>query len=143
MTTSLTYFRLQYSLGTAAWSTKISVYELSNHHPPPQPFYSPFSGNTRVSWCQKKKLFLNFMVLGRITRGRHTDNPGGRHSIGTNQQSTSINHQFSCRMPFLSQPSQFILTWDRHSNMVDCIPYGLVRNTVFINYATNVKFIKC
>ena len=26
------------------------------------------------------------MVLGRITRGRHTDNLGGRHSIRTNQQ---------------------------------------------------------
>jgi len=31
------------------------------------------------------------MVLGRIRRGRHTDNPGGRHSIRTYQQSTSIN----------------------------------------------------
>jgi len=31
------------------------------------------------------------MVLGRITRGRHTDNPGERHSIWTNQQSISIN----------------------------------------------------
>ena len=30
-------------------------------------------------------------MLGRITRGRHTDNLGGRHSIQTNQQSTSIN----------------------------------------------------
>jgi len=30
-------------------------------------------------------------VLGRITRGRDTDNPGGRHSIRTSQQSTSIN----------------------------------------------------
>jgi len=29
------------------------------------------------------------MVLGRIHR--HTNNPGGRHSIRTNQQSTSIN----------------------------------------------------
>jgi len=27
----------------------------------------------------------------RITRGRHTDNPGGHQSIRTNQQSTSIN----------------------------------------------------
>jgi len=31
------------------------------------------------------------MVLARITRGRHTDNPDGRHFIWTNQQSTSIN----------------------------------------------------
>jgi len=25
-------------------------------------------------------------------------------------------------MPFLSQPSQFILAWDRHKNMLDYIP---------------------
>jgi len=31
------------------------------------------------------------MVLGRITRDRHTDSLGGRHFIRTNQQSTSIN----------------------------------------------------
>jgi len=36
-------------------------------------------------------LLLDFTVLGRITKGRHNDNPGGRHSIWTNQQSTSIN----------------------------------------------------
>jgi len=31
------------------------------------------------------------MVLGRIARGRHIDNQGGRHSIRTSQQSTCIN----------------------------------------------------
>jgi len=31
-----------------------------------QPFYSPFSGTTRVSWCQKNK-FLDFIVQGNIT----------------------------------------------------------------------------
>jgi len=35
--------------------------------PPPQPFYGPFSGTTRVSRCQK----LDFMVQGKINRGRH------------------------------------------------------------------------
>jgi len=29
-------------------------------------------------------------VLGKITRGRHTDNPGRHHSIQTNQQSIPI-----------------------------------------------------
>jgi len=38
-----------------------------------------------------RKLLLDFMVLGRITRGRHTNNLGRRHSIQTNQQSISIN----------------------------------------------------
>ena len=52
-------------------------------------------------------------MLGKITRGRHTDNPSGCHSIQTNQQSTSMNPPLH-QMPFLSQPSQFILAWDRH-----------------------------
>jgi len=28
-------------------------------------------------------------------------------------------------MPFLPQPSQFILAWDRHRMMLACIPGGL------------------
>jgi len=70
----------------------------------PQPFYSPFP--RQPAWvCARRKLFLDFMVLERITRGRHTDNPGGRHSYQTNQQSTSINPLYlysgwpSCHYP--------------------------------------------
>jgi len=33
---------------------------------------------------------------------------------------------FLHQMPFLPQPSQFILAWDKHRNMLDCIPHGLV-----------------
>jgi len=51
----------------------------------------------------RRKLLLDFMVLGRITRGRHTDNPGVRHSIWTNQQSTSMYPP--CR------PSRFDFCW--------------------------------
>ena len=29
-------------------------------------------------------------------------------------------------VPFLSQPSQFVLAWDRHPIMLDCIPGGLM-----------------
>ena len=66
------------------------------------------------------------MVLGRISRGWHTDNPGGRHSIWTNQQSTSINPPILCGMPFLLQPSQFFLAWNRHRYMLDWIPHHTV-----------------
>jgi len=60
-------------------------------------------------WCKGKQ-------------GRHTDNPAGHqcatapghHSIWTNQQPTSIIPPSLLWMPFLSQPSQFILAWDRH-----------------------------
>jgi len=50
------------------------------HYTTPQPFYGPFSGNTRVSWCQKRNL-----VQGKINRGRHSNHPAGRHSTRTNQ----------------------------------------------------------
>ena len=33
---------------------------------------------------------------------------------------------FLCQMPFLPQPSQFILAWDRHRIMLSCIPNGLL-----------------
>ena len=56
----------------------------------PQPFYGSFSGNTRVSRCQKRTsgvygAILDFMVQGKINRGRHTNHPTGRHSNLTNQ----------------------------------------------------------
>jgi len=78
----------------------------------------------------RKKLILDFMVLGRITRGRHTDSPGGRHSIRTNQQSTSINPPFLRWMPFLPQPSKFFLAW----NMLARIPSGLVQQDTAVNH---------
>jgi len=54
------------------------------YYPPtPQPFYGPFFRTTRVSWCQKRTSGL--YGAREDNRGRHTDNPAGRHSIRTNQ----------------------------------------------------------
>jgi len=92
---------------------------LYHHH---HNHFRPFSGTIRWAGARRKPL-LDFMVLGRITRGRHTNNPGGHHSIRTNQQSTSINPPSLRQLPFLPQPSQFILAWDKHRNMLDCIQY--------------------
>jgi len=36
-------------------------------------------------WAGARREFLDFMVQGKINRGRHTDHPAGRHSIRTNQ----------------------------------------------------------
>jgi len=36
-------------------------------------------------WAGARREFLDFMVQGKIDRGRHTDHPAGRHSIRTNQ----------------------------------------------------------
>jgi len=36
-------------------------------------------------WAGARRELLDFMVQGKINRGRHTDHPAGRHSIRTNQ----------------------------------------------------------
>jgi len=70
---------------------------------PPQPFYGCFSGTTQVSRCQKK---------ASSGLSLHPDqSPIHLHEL-----------PFLCRIPFLPQPSQFILAWDRLRNMLDCIP---------------------
>jgi len=69
-------------------------------------------GSTRVSRFQKK-IFWTFMVQGRITEA-DTDHPAGCQSIRTNQRPTSNIPPFLRRMPFLPQPSHFILARDRH-----------------------------
>jgi len=46
-------------------------------------FYGPFRGPP--GWASARRELLDFMVQGKINRGRHTDHPAGRHSIGTNQ----------------------------------------------------------
>ena len=82
--------------------SSVSVNLLRPHH---NYFTALFPGPSGLAGV-RRKLLLDFMVLGRITRGRHTDSLGWRHSIRTNQQSTSINpllHFYagcpSCRNP--------------------------------------------
>ena len=53
------------------------------HHTTAQPFYGPFPGPPGCASAGKE--LLDFMVQGKINRGRHTDHPAGRHSIRTNQ----------------------------------------------------------
>ena len=49
----------------------------------PQPFYGLFPGPP--GWAGARGELLDFMVQGKINRGRHTDHPAGCHSIQTNQ----------------------------------------------------------
>jgi len=51
--------------------------------PPPQPFYGPFLGPP--GWAGARRELLDFMVQGKINRGRHTDHLAGCHSIQTNK----------------------------------------------------------
>jgi len=51
---------------------------------PPQPFYDPFPGPP--GWAGARRELLDFMMQGKINRGRHTDHPDGRHSIRSSNQ---------------------------------------------------------
>jgi len=46
-------------------------------------FTALFPGPPR--WAGARRKLLDFMVQGKINRGKHTDHPAGRHSIRTNQ----------------------------------------------------------
>jgi len=63
----------------------ISVNTLHAYPPPttPQPFYGPFPGPP--GWAGARRELLDFMVQGKINRGRHFVHPAGHHSIQTNQ----------------------------------------------------------
>jgi len=54
---------------------------------PPPPHHNRFTAIFPGSpgWAGARRELLDFMVQGKINRGRHTDHPAGRHSIPTNQ----------------------------------------------------------
>jgi len=54
-------------------------------------FTALFPGPPR--WAGARRELLNFMVHGKIDRGRHTDHPAGCHSIQTNQCPSPPGHQ--------------------------------------------------
>jgi len=58
-------------------------------------------------WAGARRELLDFMVQGKINRGRHTDHPNGRHSIRTKQCPPSPSPIFCIgRMPFLPPNQQ-------------------------------------
>ena len=52
----------------------------------------------------RRNLLLDFYGAREDKRGRHTDNPAGRHSIQTNQQPTSIIPHFYAGCPSYRNP---------------------------------------
>jgi len=73
------------SNSSSNWSESSSFYliyvsyAVSFLHQSPQPFYGLFPGPP--GWAGARRELLDFMVQGKINRGRHTDHPAGRHSI--------------------------------------------------------------
>jgi len=57
--------------------------QTSHHHHHHNRFMAVFPGPP--GWSGTRRELLEFMVQGKINRGRHTDHPAGRHSARTNQ----------------------------------------------------------
>ena len=86
---------------------------VNNHH---NRFTALFPGPP--GWVGARRELLNFMVQGKIDRGRHNDHPAGRHSIRTNQCSPPpFPHIFTGWMPFLP-PNQQRQSTEGKSNML-------------------------
>ena len=71
---------------------------------PPQPPLFPGP----PGWAGARREHLDFMVQGKINRGRHTDHPAGRHSIRISNQCPPPTSPifFTGRMPFLPPNQQ-------------------------------------
>jgi len=65
------------------WFSNVST--IWHQSPPPHHnrFTALFPGPS--GWASARRELLDFMVQGKINRGRHTDHPYGRHSIRTKQ----------------------------------------------------------
>jgi len=77
-------------------TSTVDSHARTNHHTttPPQPFYGPFP--EPPGWAGARRELLDFMVQGKINRGRHTDIPAGRHYTRTNQCPPPQTSQHKC-----------------------------------------------
>jgi len=110
---------------TAFWAMP-SVRTLLLPPPPPQPFYGPFSGTTRVSQCQKK---ASSGFYGAREDNKRQTHQVSRccHFIQTNQESTSINPpHFYAGCPSCHNPPN--LSWLGTGTEIcwTAYPHGLV-----------------
>jgi len=67
--------------GSQSWQTDHGTLSVAHTHTTIlRPFFPGPPG-----WAGARRELLDFVVHGKINRGRHTDHPAGRHSIRTNQ----------------------------------------------------------
>ena len=87
------------------------------HHHTHNCFTTLFPG--APGWAGTRRKLLDFMVQGKINRGRHTDHPDGCHSIRTKQCPPPPSPISTGRMPFLlpnqqRQSTEGNRTWMSH-----------------------------
>jgi len=74
---SLSESKFHYLLSHHSETLQLAYHHHHNH------FTALFPGPP--GWAGARRELLDFMMQGKINRGRHTDHPVGRHSIRTNQ----------------------------------------------------------
>jgi len=75
-------------------TSTVDSHERTNHHTTTTILWPFFLGPP--GWACARRELLDFMVQGKINRGRHTDHPAGRHSIRTNQCPPPQTSQHKC-----------------------------------------------
>jgi len=104
-----------------------SSFQLFHHHHHNR-FKALFLGPP--GWAGARRELLDFMVQGKINRGRHTDHPAGRHSIWTNQWPPPPSPIFlTGRMPFLP-PNQQCQSTEGNNSAVKWVGFNVLLNTL-------------
>ena len=77
------------------------IFNTTTHH-------NRFTALGPPGWAGARRELLDFMMQGKINRGRQTNHPAGRHSIRTNQcpPPPSSQYFFTGQMPFLPSNQQ-------------------------------------
>ena len=84
------FFLVHYAIAGLSNSVSVWTFVCEIHSvfkTPPPPHHNHFTALflEPPGWAGARREFLDFMVQGKINRGRHTDHLAGCHSIRTNQ----------------------------------------------------------
>jgi len=88
-----------------------------------------------------RRELLDFMVQGKINRGRHTDHPAGRHSIRTNQCPPPPSPDFFTGwMPFLPPNQQCQSTESTARQITSLVFYSVLIEYFYFQYSAGSVF---
>jgi len=106
--------------------------------------YAGSPGHSTYSYAELIASFMNFLhLLDFMDQGKITEENAPTIRLdatpsGLLEPPSPSPPPFLRQMPFLPQPSQFILAWNRHQIMVAGIPSGLVINVLTLTTKNNM-----
>ena len=115
-------------------SNKYSYYLSLNYH---KRFTALFPGPP--GWVSARRELMDFMVQGKINRGRHTDHPDGRHSIRTNQCPLPPSPIFYRPDALPATQPTVLKHWRQHTSVLITIVYPHFQTTT-TNSVTKVLY---